>query len=265
MPNKTVNGVEIHYQDRGNGPALVLIHGFPLDSRIWDAQIDGLSERYRVIAPDLRGFGQSPTSGTFTLETLADDIHGLGQELDISPFVLGGLSMGGYIALVSARKYPADLAGLILVDTKAAADSTDAKLSRGTLAETVIAKGAGWVADQMAPRMLAPGAAENRPEVYARMRQLMESCPPETIARAAIAMRDRADATDLLPSIACPALILCGQHDPTTGPQVARSMADAIPGSQLEIIDDAGHLSPLEQPEAVTDAMRRFMHGVHGQ
>src|SRR4051794_16033318 len=115
------------YTDRGRGEPLVLLHGFPLDRRMWDAQTEKLSDHYRVIAPDLRGFGQSRRSDPFTIESLADDTHLFLEQLAAAPCVLAGLSMGGYVALAYAKKYAADLRGLVLVDTKAEADSPQAK------------------------------------------------------------------------------------------------------------------------------------------
>src|SRR5438105_9309550 len=105
MPTKPVNHATIHYIEKGRGPAVMLLHGFPLDSRMWAGQIDALSAKYRVIVPDLRGFGQSPPAGAFTMESLADDVHALAQELGAVPFILAGLSMGAYVALAYVRKY----------------------------------------------------------------------------------------------------------------------------------------------------------------
>src|SRR5437868_8707627 len=123
MPTKTVNGATINYTDKGEGHAILLVHGFPLSNRMWMSQIDALSATHRVIAPDLRGFGHSPPAGPFTMESLADDLHALAQELRLVPFVLAGLSMGGYVSLAYVRKYPDTLRALILLDTKAEADN----------------------------------------------------------------------------------------------------------------------------------------------
>src|SRR5688500_1730217 len=153
------------YTDKGKGRPLVLLHGFPLDRRMWDAQVERLSGHYRVIAPDLRGFGQSRRSDPFTIESLADDLHLFLEQLGALPCVLAGLSMGGYVSLAHAAKYPADLRGLILIDTKADADTDEGKKGRAKMIELVKKSGAKAVADQMEPKMLAPGTIQSRPDV----------------------------------------------------------------------------------------------------
>jgi pimeloyl-ACP methyl ester carboxylesterase len=130
------------YTDRGRGDALVLLHGVPLDRRMWDAQVERLSDHYRVIAPDLRGFGRSVRHDPFTIESLADDIHLFLEQLMACPCVLAGLSMGGYVALAYAKKYQSDLRGLILVDTKAAGDTAEGRQGREKMIELVRLSGA---------------------------------------------------------------------------------------------------------------------------
>jgi pimeloyl-ACP methyl ester carboxylesterase len=247
------------YTDRGRGEPLVLLHGFPLDRRMWDAQVQRLSDHYRVIAPDLRGFGRSPRHDPFTIESLADDIHLFLEQLGAVPCVLAGLSMGGYVALAYAMKYPSDLRGLVLVDTKASADTAEGKQGRETMIELVRLSGAKAVAEQMLPKMLAPGTLQNRPEVVKSMRTMMESCSPETIEHALAAMRDRPDRTGELQSLKVPALVIVGDADAITPPDVAQTMAKSIPNARLETIRGAGHMAPMEQPEQVNQAIERFM------
>ena len=249
----------LSYDDRGRGPALVFLHGFPLDRRIWASQVATLSDHCRVIAPDLRGFGRSGRSDPFTIESLADDIHLFLQQLGAKPCVLAGLSMGGYVALAYAKKYPADLRGLILVDTKADADTPQAKDARQKMIELARAQGASAVADQMMPKMLAPAAQKGRPEVVKALRRIMEDCNPQTIEYALAAMRDRPDRSGELASIKVPTLVVVGEADAITPPDVAERMAKAIPGAKLEVIPGAGHMAPMEQPEQVSRAMERFL------
>jgi pimeloyl-ACP methyl ester carboxylesterase len=258
MPTKTINGAAAFYEDSGKGsPPLVLIHGFPLDSRIFADQASALSSDRRVIRPDLRGFGKSQSSAPFTVASLADDVHALLKDIGALPCVLGGLSMGGYVALAFAKKYATDLKGLILIDTRSEGDTADGKAGRDKMIESLKTGGAKVVADQMFPKMIAP---QNQGAVVgAKARQIMESQRPETIERALVALRDREDYTSLLPSIATPTLILVGKHDAITPPDVATRMKVAIPGSTLIVIADAGHLSTMEQPQAVTEAIREFL------
>ena len=247
------------YTDRGRGDPVVFLHGFPLDRRIWDAQAAKLSDHHRVLAPDLRGFGQSRRSDPFTIESLADDTHLFLEQLAASPCVLAGLSMGGYVALAYARKYPEDLRGLILVDTKAEADTPQAKEGRAKMIDLARTSGAKAVAEEMLPKMLSNATQQNRPDVVKTLRAMMGDCSPQAIEYALAAMRDRPDRTPELPGIKTPTLIIVGESDAITPPEVAERMQKAIPGATREVIRGAGHMAPLEQPEQVNRAIERFM------
>jgi 3-oxoadipate enol-lactonase len=259
MPQVQINGTTIHYIDQGRGRPLVLLHGFPLNCTIWDAQIAELSKRWRVIAPDLRGFGQSRSNDSFTMDSHAADMHALVQQLGAEPCVLAGLSMGGYVALAYARKCPAQLDGLVLIDTRAAGDTADARQKRTELAEKVKSAGPGAVVEEMMPRMLSPQTQREQPQVVQRLQQMIESCPPQTLINALYALRDREDHSDFLPSITDPTLIIVGEHDALTPPDLARGMHSAIAHAELVVVPDAGHMSPIENPQAVTQALDKFM------
>ena len=263
MPTRDINGVQLHYTDQGSGGAVLLVHGFPLDSRMWDAQLPALaSSGRRVIAPDLRGFGRSRSDSPFTLESLADDLHALAEALDAIPFILAGLSMGGYVALAYAKKYPGDLRGLVLIDTKAEADTPEGKEGRGKMIELVRKDGSKAVAEQMMPKMLARDAAEQRPQTAQALRLMMEACPPKTIEHALAAMRDRPDRSGELSAIKVPTLVIVGESDAITPQGVAESMAGKVPGARLEVIRGAGHMSPMEQPEQVNRTLRAFLERI---
>src|SRR5688500_15178660 len=190
MPMRTVNGAAFNYEEEGTGPVVVLLHGFPLDSRVWESQRRALSDRWRIITPDLRGFGGSKSEHAFTMESLADDVHTLLVELEALPCVLGGLSMGGYVALAYGKKYPTDLRGLMLIDTRAEGDTPEGRQAREKMIALARDSGSKAVADQMMPKMVTSGAP---PEVTQQLRQIMEACPSTTIQHALAAMRDRPD------------------------------------------------------------------------
>ena len=259
MPARTIGQKVIHYEQAGRGTPLVLLHGYPLDARIWSAQREALSDQFQVITPDLPGFGESKSSDPFTIQSLADDVHALLQALGATQCVLGGLSMGGYVALAYARKYLPELRALVLIDTRAEGDSPQGKEARMKAIETARTQGSREIASQMLPKMLAPGAQNARPELAKQLMTIMESCPALTIEHALLAMRDRADQTAELPSLALPTLILVGDGDAITPPSVAESMQRAIPSAQLTIIHGAGHMTPMEQPDQVNRAMRMFL------
>ena len=267
MPTRTraVNGASLSYEEAGAPSArlpVVLVHGFPLDATMWAAQVADLAAAgHHVLAPDLRGFGKSRSDNPFTLESLADDLHALLASINALPCVLAGLSMGGYVALAYAKKYPADLRALALVDTKAEADTPDGKSARQKMIDLVRTSGSKAVAEQMMPKMLAKDSAA-RPQLAQSLRGIMEACPAKTIEHALAAMRDRPDRSGELSAIKVPTLVIVGDADAITPPDVAQSMAAKIPGAKLVTIRGAGHMSPMEQPEQVSRALRRFLEGL---
>ncbi len=256
------DGDSLYYEDRGKGMPLLLLHGFPLSHEMWSQQIADLSSICRVIAPDFRGFGRSTSVKPFTVDSLAADVHALLKSIGALPCVVAGLSMGGYVALAFARQFTADLKGLVLVDTRADGDSPQAKESRQKNIDLLREKGAKAIADTMIPRLLAPGADEGRPELARSLRKMIESSPAKTIEHALIALRDRPDSSSLLPKIAVPTLVIVGDGDQITPVEIAEGMQRAIHGSKLSVIRGAGHMTPIEQPAQVNQAMRRFVTGL---
>ena len=259
MPDVKINGQTISYAEKGRGLPLVLVHGFPLDNRIWESQIANLSDKHRVIAPDLPGFGKSQPPRQFTMESLADTLHAFLTQLKATPCILAGLSMGGYMSFAYERKYPTTLKALVLVDTKAEADTPEGKTGRNKMIETARTGGSKPIAATMLPKMISAESQQNRPQLVQQVNAIMEACPAQTIEYALAAMRDRNDFRDCLPSIAEPTLIIVGDNDPITPPAVAESMHKAIPHSKLNIIKGAAHLSTMEQPEQVNQALRQFL------
>jgi 3-oxoadipate enol-lactonase len=257
-----VNDVRLNYDDRGAGDAILLVHGFPLDRSIWDAQVAALAEAHRVITPDLRGFGESEFGdsdpASVSLDTYAADLAALLDALNVETVTFGGLSMGGYIAFAFLRAYGPRVARLLLLDTKATPDTEEDRAGRFALSERVREAGASAAADAMLPRMFAAREAE-RPALWKRTRAMMESASPRGIRGALTALADRPDSTPDLAGIAVPTLILVGDRDVLTPPSDAEAMHRAIAGSQLVTIPDCGHLSTLEQPDAVNHALKSFL------
>ena len=261
MQEIRVGDVRLAVDDRGRGQPLLLVHGYPLDHAMWAGQIEALAASYRVIAPDLRGFGRSTASdGTLPMRRFADDLAGLLDALHVDePIVYCGLSMGGYIALAFWQAYAARLRGLILCDTRAVADTPETAAGRLETAERVLREGPGFVADAMLPRLFTPATTERRPEAVESIRRTILGTDPRGIAAAARGMAQRPDMTARLAEIACPTLVLVGQHDVISPPAEMQAIAQAIPNSTFVQIADAGHMAPLEQPEAVNRAMREFL------
>ncbi len=259
MPHAAVNGTNIYYHESGHGLPVVLLHGFPLDHRIWHNQVHDLSHVCRVITPDLRGFGHSTGGGDFTMNSLAEDLYPLLSQIHALPCVLGGVSMGGYVSLAYERKFASTLRGLILMDSRAAADTPEGRAGRDAMIELAKNKGSAAVADSMMPKMFAGGSVDNRPDLVKELKTIMESCPVQTIQYALAAMRDRADFRPTLGRIAAPTLIIVGESDVLTPPALSEEIHKSIKGSTLSIIPGAGHMSALEQPKHVSHAIRQFL------
>ncbi len=255
-----INGVQLYYKESGRGDAVLLVHGFPLNHTIWLPQARALASRYRVILPDLRGHGRSEVPpGPYPMDLYADDLAALLDHLQVERVILGGLSMGGYIAFAFYRKYMHRLRALILADTRAGADAPEGRERREAMARLAEKEGAAAIAAQMLPNLLGPYARERRPALVARVQNMMARTNPTGIAGALRGMAQRPDATPLLPTIAVPTLILVGESDALTPPAEAERMAAAIPGARLTVIPQAGHLSPLENARAVNRAVLGFL------
>lgn len=258
----TIDGVRFNYQDRNEASetALLLIHGFPLDRRLWAAQVNSLVPDVRVIVPDLRGHGKTTvTPGPLTMEQHADDLAALLDRLRIRRAIIGGLSMGGYIALAFWRRHPARVQALILADTKAEPDSVAARVNRDAAIAKVQQVGAAAYADEMLPRLLGVSSLAT-PKLVATARTMMAEQPVPGIVGTLGGLRDRTDSRPTLPTIAVPTLVLVGEQDALTPPADAQALAAAIPGARLAVIPGAGHLSPLENPRAVNAALRGFIN-----
>jgi len=258
--------VDLALTDCGAGLPVVLIHGFPMDHSIWAQQVQSLSSHYRVIAPDLRGFGHSSvTPGKVTVEQWADDLAAMLDALKITePIVLGGLSMGGYVAFRFFQVYRSRLAALVLCDTKAAADSPQAAAGRLETAQRTRRDGSQFLVDTMLPRLLAAATLDGKPDVVDRLRQIILAGDRIGYAATSCGLAERPDFTPLLPQIDCPTLLIVGRQDALTTVAEMNAMARAIHGSRIVEIDGAGHVTPLEAPGEVTTAMEQFLSGFLG-
>lgn len=244
-----------------DGVPLMLLHGFPLDHTSWAPQL-AADFGARVIAPDLRGFGASPFTEAASIEGMAEDVLALADRLGVGRFVLGGLSMGGYVALAVARRAPERLLGLVLADTRAEADAEETRRKRDEHVALVQAQGSQALADLVVPGFFTEAYRAAEPREVRAVRTTIAGQSPQGVVNALRAMRDRPDATQGLGSIACPSLVLVGEQDPLTPPQLAERLAEGIPGARLVVIPGAAHLSNLEQPEAFNEALGVFLRGL---
>jgi len=255
-----IDDIRMAYTDTGMGRPVVLIHGYPFNRSLWNEQVAELSHSYRVIVPDLRGFGESGASeGPATMDRMAQDVALLLDHLGISRAVIGGLSMGGYVALAFYKQFPSRVRALILADTRAQADTEEGKQTRAQQAEKALAEGMAGIADAMLPKLLTPETVSKRPEIVKRVRDMMLKTKPQGTAAALLGMAQRDDQTQLLPQISAPALIIVGAEDAITPVADSEQMHKAIAGSRLVVLENAGHVSNLERTEQFNQHLLDFL------
>ena len=244
--------------------ALVLIHAFPMNADMWEAQLDGVPDGWRYVAPDLRGFGRSDPgqpngAGSVSMDDYARDILALLDHLHVDRAVVAGLSMGGYAAFALLRLAPQRVRGLVLANTRAEADGEDARNAREAMVDLLDRDGVSAVAEQMLPRLMGETTRVERAGVQDRVRAIANANSAGGVRDAIRRMMARPDSSPLLRDITCPTLVIASDEDTVTPLPGARKMTQAIPGATLTVIPRAGHLSNMEQPGDFNAAVRRFL------
>jgi pimeloyl-ACP methyl ester carboxylesterase len=238
---------------------LVLLHGFPLDARMWNDVRAPLAARTRLITPDQRGLGRTPLPETDrepSLDDAARDLIALLDRLELDEVVLGGCSMGGYVSMAVLRAAPERVAGLVLIDTRSNAEPADGVVKRRESAARAEAEGhTGWLFESMLPNLLGPATREGRPDVVEALRELMDSQQPSGVAWAQRAIANRPDSLEILRATDVPALVVVGADDTLTPPEDSHVMAEALPNAKLVELPGAGHLTPMEDPAGVVEAI----------
>lgn len=258
----SLNNTQIAYSDHGIGLPVIFLHAFPLNRTMWDGEIAALldEQRYRLVSLDWRGFGESDAAGEITtMDVLAGDVVALMDHLGIEKAVLCGLSMGGYVAFACWRQYAQRVGGLILADTRPAADTPERQAHRENVARIAETQGTTAIADLQLPRLISEYTRQHDPQVETRVRQMINAATSPGIAAASRGMARRADSSDLLAGVSCPTLVITGQQDAIILPSEAQAYAERIPGEQFVTIPNAGHLSNLEQPDIFLAAISGFL------
>ena len=255
-----INGIDLAYSDEGQGSPIVFLHAFPLNRTMWTPQVEGLKNQYRVITIDLRGHGESDAPmWRYTLEQFADDIITLLQHLGIPHATFVGLTMGGYILFALVRKYPEYVGALVLADTRAQADTPEAKTTRFSMAQVAYRRGSTAIADLMLPKLLSPSGIKTNHALIAQLRTIITGNQISGIIGDLMAMAERPDATSLAQTINVPTLVLVGDQDIPSPPDEMKTMAAHIPEATFTVIPQAGHLSNLENPDAFNEALFKFL------
>jgi pimeloyl-ACP methyl ester carboxylesterase len=255
-----INGINLDYLDEGQGVPVIFIHAFPMNLAMWASQVINLAPICRVIALNLRGFGGSDVPcGPYWMALLASDVRGLMSKLGIERAILVGLSMGGYVAMSFYRNFPYAVIGLVLADTRAAADNAEGRERRLKSAERAEQEGIEAIVDDMVPLLLSQSAIEHRHDLLDRVRQIAIENRPEGLAAAQRGMAARPDSNEVLAHANCPTLVIVGEDDRLSTPEESSGWQQQMPNSRLAVIKAAGHLSNIEQPEAFNSALADFI------
>ena len=260
--NITINNLTVSYSDHGpdDAPVIIFIHGFPLNKSMWNIQVEALKENYRVIAYDIRGHGNSdPGIDEFSIELFVIDLLRLMEKLKIEKSILCGLSLGGYIALNAVLKHPDRFDGLILNDTQCIADTPEIKENRCNAIISIKEKGVEQYADEIIKNLFAQETFTKNKNAIHAVKEMIISTPKQSLCNTLHALAERKETCDQLPEINIPVLIMVGEEDKITPIAAARQMHELILNSKLEIIQQAGHLSNLENPAAFNTNLVKFL------
>lgn len=256
------NGSSAEIRELGAGPAVILVHGFPLDGAMWSGVARALAPKFRVLKPDLPGRGNTDVAAPAGIAGYADFLEVLLGGL-AEPVGIAGFSFGGYITLELMKRRPDKVRGLALVDTRASADDPLARANRDETIAAVRENGVRPVVETMPAKLLSPESV-GRPDLLERVQRMIARQKPETVEADLVAMRERPDSTPFLGEIAVPTLVVVGSEDVLTPPADSQAMAGAIPGARLVTVPGAGHLTPMERPRAVAEALDEFFSSALG-
>ena len=247
------------YLEAGSGWPLVLLHAFPLTADLWRPQLVRAARGWRLLAPDLRGFGPGVAPVSASMDEMAADVEAFLDAMEIDKAIIGGLSMGGYVTMALFRRAPARFSGMLLANTRAGADSEEGRTARDKMIALVRKEGPGAVADQMLPKLLGTTSQRARPQLTTLVRRLIESNSADGIAAAIEGLRDRPDSMPTLQTVSVPALVITGEEDAIIPVSESEAMAAALTRSQLVVLPAAGHLSSLEVPDDFSEALGTFL------
>ena len=253
------------YRDlgEGTGDPLVFLHAFPLNGRMFEPQMAAFSGDRRVVAPDYPGFGRSPrTPAQPDVHYYAEGVCGLLDRLHLERVVLGGVSMGGYVAFQCMRLFPERVFALVLANTRPEPDTEETRETRNEMAFRVAQEGVGVLVELQMERLLAPDTLQNDEKLVENVRAMIFDNSPDGAVAALGAMRERPDSTPLLGKIGVPTLVVGGEEDGISSPEVMGAMAAKIPGARHVTIPQTGHLSNLEAPEQFNAILSDFLQSI---
>ncbi len=255
--------VPIAFSEYGEGRPLVLLHAFPLNGGMWAPQARAFADGNRVVLPDCPGFGRSPyPPAQPDMRFYAEGIRELLDKLRLERVVLGGLSMGGYLAFACLKLFPERISGLLLANTRSESDAEEIRESRKDMARRVSEEGVGVLIGLQMERLLSKNTLQNEPLIVEQVKAMILNSSPDGVVGALGAMRDRPDSSALLSGIKVPTLVVGGEEDGVSSPEVIGEMARQIPGSEHHVLSGAAHLSNLEAPEEFNALLKGFLKNI---
>lgn len=256
-----IDNFDLSYDDFGEGAiSIIFLHGYPFSKAMWQGQLEFLKSKYRVIACDVRGFGRSKDEeSTLSIDLFADDLIAFMDKLTIDKAIICGLSMGGFIALDALKKFPNRFEALILCDTQCIADTDEVKAKRYKIIDEITFAGVTEFNEEFVKSVFHKDSLTTKPDVFERLRNVVFSNSQRIITMGLTALAGRAETCSMLGSISIPTLIICGREDQVTPLEQSENMHETIKGSVLKVIDNAGHVSNLEQPDEFNKHLSDFL------
>lgn len=255
-----INGLSVFLEGNSKNKPMVFIHGFPYDHTMWKAQIEKLSEKHFCVSYDIRGLGESPVGdGQYTMESFVDDLEAIIDQLKLDKPILCGLSMGGYIGLRALERFEEKFSAVVLCDTRADADGNEGKSKRAAAIKRINTEGLASFAKDFITNCFGDDYKQNNKDDFEKRIVNSSSFDPIGVKGSLIAMLGRNDTTEYLSKIKIPALVICGEFDSLTPPAVMKPMAEKINGAEFVIIKNSGHMSPIENPKEVNEAITKFL------
>lgn len=255
-----INGLSVFLKGSSKNKSIVFIHGFPYDHTMWDSQIEALSKNYFCVSYDIRGLGKSAAgNGQFTMESFVDDLENIIDDLNLNKPVICGLSMGGYITLRGLERFQEKFSAAILCDTRSEADNNEGKLKRAAGIKRINKEGSAGFTKDFITNCFGDYSKQNKKDLIQSVIDNSLMFDPVGVKGALLAMLSRTDTTPVLSKINIPTLIICGEHDTLTPPEVMKEMFHKIKNAEYVEINNSGHMTPLENPELVTNAIIKFL------
>lgn len=259
----SINSLKVFTSGRKENPSIIFVHGFPFDHSMWNNQVEELKDKYFCVTYDVRGLGASPAGdGQYTLESFVDDLESIIQMLKLNSPVLCGLSMGGYISLRALERIPNKFKAAILCDTRSESDTNEGKLKRAAAIKLINTNGVKEFVSGFVPNCFSENFMKQNSDIYLAIVERSMASNPIAVKGCLLAMSGRTDTSSSLSTLKIPVLVLCGDDDKLTPPSVMKSMADKIPASKFSIVPNAGHMSPVENPDFVNKQINSFLASI---